>query len=56
MFMLNFITVSAESYFNECLAIYKSTLGPSHAKTLRVQDELAKLMIRTDRNSVSVYA
>lgn len=40
---------SAESYLNECLATYQSTYGPEHEKTLEVQDELARLMIRTER-------
>ncbi|XP_067941631.1 myosin heavy chain, cardiac muscle isoform-like [Watersipora subatra] len=40
---------SAESYLNESLATYQSIHGPNHEKTLKCQDELARLMIRTER-------
>ena len=43
---------SAESYLNECLATYQSVYGPSHEKTIDVQDDLARLMVRTDRGEV----
>ena len=47
--LLTSIIASAESYLNECLASYQSIHGPNHEKTLKCQDELARLMIRTDR-------
>ncbi|XP_013406257.1 tetratricopeptide repeat protein 23-like [Lingula anatina] len=40
---------SAESYLNESLAAYQSMYGPEHVQTLAVQDDLARLMIRTER-------
>ena len=46
-------TVSAESYLNECLSSCTTVYGPSHKKTLEVQDELARLQIRTQRENVS---
>ncbi|KAK6184804.1 hypothetical protein SNE40_007188 [Patella caerulea] len=39
---------SAKSYLNECVANCTIVYGPHHAKTLEVQDELARLLIRTD--------
>jgi len=33
---------------------YESLYGSRHAKTLEVKDELARLMIRTDRIKVSL--
>jgi len=33
---------------------YESLYGSRHAKTLEVKDELARLMIRTDRTEVSL--
>ena len=45
-------SASAESYLNECLAIYQSQYGPHHKKTLDIQDDLARLMVRTDRAEV----
>ena len=48
-----FLSASAESYLNECLAVYTVQHGPNHQKTIDIQDELAKIMIRTDRASVS---
>ena len=47
-----FIVASAESYLNECLAVYQVVYGPNHQKTLDIQDELARLMVRTDRAEV----
>ena len=44
--------VSAESYINDALATYQSVHGPEHQKTLELQDDLAKIMIRTERHSV----
>ncbi|KAL8559959.1 hypothetical protein ACOMHN_041430 [Nucella lapillus] len=41
---------SAESYLNECLANCTALRGPHHASSLMVQDELARLLIRTDRH------
>lgn len=40
---------SAESYLNQALSTYEGLYGSGHAKTLEVKDELARLMIRTDR-------
>ncbi|XP_041364626.1 tetratricopeptide repeat protein 23-like [Gigantopelta aegis] len=40
---------SAESYLNECLGNCTAVYGPHHAKTLEVNDELARLLIRTNR-------
>ncbi|XP_064595975.1 LOW QUALITY PROTEIN: tetratricopeptide repeat protein 23-like [Liolophura sinensis] len=40
---------SAESYLIECLAVCTTGFGPGHPKTLQVQDELARLYGRTDR-------
>lgn len=47
-------TDSAESYLNQALATYESLYGTRHAKTLEVKDELARLMIRTERIEVGV--
>ena len=56
-FYVDFVlTASAESYLNECLAIYQTVYGPNDAKTLEVQDELARLMVRTDRPEVSLMS
>ncbi|ESO90959.1 hypothetical protein LOTGIDRAFT_233473 [Lottia gigantea] len=41
---------SAKSYLEECLVNCTTVYGPHHAKTLEVQDELARLLIRTDRH------
>ncbi|KAK3094663.1 hypothetical protein FSP39_004664 [Pinctada imbricata] len=41
---------AAEKYLNECLASCQTLHGPHHPKTLQVQDELARLYIRTDRS------
>lgn len=50
IFIWNIIfTASAESYLNECLATYQSLHGPNHEKTIQCQDELSRLMIRTER-------
>lgn len=38
---------------NESLATCQMIHGPHHKQTLLVQDELARLYIRTDRNAVS---
>ncbi|KAK3602303.1 hypothetical protein CHS0354_001738 [Potamilus streckersoni] len=40
---------SAEKYLNECLATCTTVHGPEHTKTLDVQDELARLFVRTGR-------
>ncbi|XP_067653801.1 tetratricopeptide repeat protein 23-like isoform X1 [Haliotis asinina] len=40
---------SAESYLNECQANCTAVHGPHHTKTLEVNDEIARLLIRTDR-------
>ena len=45
--------VSAESYLNDALVSYQSVYGPSHKQTLETQDELAKVMLKTDRKTVS---
>ncbi|XP_053390845.1 tetratricopeptide repeat protein 23-like [Mercenaria mercenaria] len=42
---------SAESYLNECLSSCTTVYGPDHKKTLEVQDELARLLIRTERET-----
>lgn len=42
---------SAESYLNECLSSCTTVYGPDHQKTLEVQDELARLLIRTEREA-----
>nr|XP_022304163.1 tetratricopeptide repeat protein 23-like [Crassostrea virginica] len=41
---------AAEKYLNECLATCQTIHGPHHKQTLAVQDELARLYIRIDRN------
>ena len=46
--------ISAESYLNEALIIYQKVHGPHHIKTLEVQEELARLMIRTSRTSEGI--
>ena len=43
---------SAESYLNECYANCSAIHGPHHPRSLLVQDELARLLIRTDRHEV----
>jgi len=48
------LVASAESYLNECIATYLSLYGPNHEKTLRCQDEIARLMIRTDRSDEAI--
>ncbi|KAL3886029.1 hypothetical protein ACJMK2_026053 [Sinanodonta woodiana] len=40
---------SAEKYLNECLATCTTVHGPEHTKTLEIQDELARLLVRTGR-------
>ena len=45
--------VSAESYFNDALAIYKLQFGPCHEKTITTQDELARLQIRAEKHEVN---
>lgn len=42
---------AAEKYMNESLATCQMIHGPHHKQTLLVQDELARLYIRTDRNA-----
>ncbi|XP_048750115.2 tetratricopeptide repeat protein 23-like [Ostrea edulis] len=42
---------AAEKYLNECLASCQTIHGPHHKQTLAVQDELARLYIRTDRHA-----
>ncbi|KAK2181197.1 hypothetical protein NP493_407g05026 [Ridgeia piscesae] len=46
--------LQAESYLNECLTTYQVKCGPNSEKTLRVQDELARLMVRSDRQPESI--
>lgn len=46
--------ISAESYLNECLATYQIVYGPCHQKTLDIQDELARLMVRLDRTEEAI--
>ncbi|KAK7497857.1 hypothetical protein BaRGS_00010991 [Batillaria attramentaria] len=45
----NYKQGSAESYLNECLVSCTTIHGPHHPRSLMVQDELARLLIRTDR-------
>ncbi|XP_072173510.1 tetratricopeptide repeat protein 23-like [Diadema setosum] len=40
---------AAEQYLNESLGIRQVLFGPHHAKTISTQDDLCKLLIRTDR-------
>ncbi|CAL1541919.1 unnamed protein product [Lymnaea stagnalis] len=40
---------SALSYMEECLRSCTTIYGPNHAKTLEVQDHLAKMLIRMDK-------
>ena len=47
-----FRTDSAEVYLNQALNIYESHYGSSNVKVLEIKDELARLMIRTDRVEV----
>ncbi|XP_052785685.1 tetratricopeptide repeat protein 23-like [Mya arenaria] len=42
---------SAESYLNECLGSCTAVYGPDHKKTLEVHDELARLLVRSDRQT-----
>ncbi|KAL4216790.1 TeTratriCopeptide repeat [Mactra antiquata] len=42
---------SAESYLNECLSSCTTVYGPDNKKTLEVQDELIRLLIRTEREA-----
>ena len=49
-----FCKASAESYLNECLATYQAVHGPHHEKTLAIHDEVARLLIRTDRQEVCI--
>lgn len=39
----------SEKYLNECLVTCQTAYGPQHKKTIEIQDELARLLIRTDR-------
>ena len=45
----------SEKYLNECLVTCQTGYGPQHKKTIEVQDELARLLIRTDRQEVYIY-
>ncbi|ELT89607.1 hypothetical protein CAPTEDRAFT_190411 [Capitella teleta] len=45
---------SAESYLNDALMIYQASHGPHHMKTIEIQDELARLMIRTERQEEGI--
>ena len=47
-----FHLVSAESYYNDALVIYQKVHGPVHEKTVSVQDDIARLQIRTDKQQV----
>lgn len=51
-FSFKFYSVSSESYLNECLLTYQTNFGDIHEKTIQVQDDLVKLMLRTDRKEV----
>ncbi|XP_077987971.1 tetratricopeptide repeat protein 23-like [Glandiceps talaboti] len=46
--------VSAERYLDESLGIYQVVHGPHHGKTIEVQDDLCKLLLRTDRTEDAV--
>ena len=46
------ISVSAESYFNDAITVFKGCYGPGHEVTIGAQDELAHLQIRSDRQEV----
>ena len=52
-FLIIKFAAAAEKYMNESLATCQMIHGPHHKQTLLVQDELARLYIRTDRNAVS---
>ncbi|CAH1790174.1 unnamed protein product [Owenia fusiformis] len=45
---------SAESYLNECLVTYQRVHGPYHQTTLDIQDDLARLMVRTGRQEEGI--
>lgn len=46
---------AAEQYLEESLGILQVLHGPHHPKTLAIQDDLCKLMLRTDRSDVSYF-
>jgi hypothetical protein len=45
----------SEKYLNECLVTCQTGYGPQHKKTIEVQDELARLLIRTTTLTITVY-
>eukprot|EP00057_Strongylocentrotus_purpuratus_P023164 XP_011677638.1 PREDICTED: tetratricopeptide repeat protein 23 [Strongylocentrotus purpuratus] len=45
---------AAEQYLNESLGIRQVLFGPHHAKTISTQDDLCRLLIRTDRTDEAV--
>ncbi|XP_039258223.2 tetratricopeptide repeat protein 23-like [Styela clava] len=47
---------AAETYFNEAFSAYKSCLENNHPKTLKVEDELARVLMRTEREDEAVKA
>ena len=47
-----FFSVSAESYFKDAEGVYLRHYGPHHDKTIGIQDQMARLQIRADRQEV----
>ena len=45
---------SAEIYLNQALTAYESHYGSGNEKVLEIKDELARLLIRTDRVEVRI--
>ncbi len=45
---------SAESYLNDCLTIYQGVFGDQHEKSIQIKNEIARLMIRTDRQNEGI--
>ena len=46
-------TKAAERYLIESLGAYKRLHGARHAKTISAQEELCRLLLRTDQHQVS---
>ncbi|XP_070536076.1 tetratricopeptide repeat protein 23-like [Ptychodera flava] len=46
--------ISAERYLDDSVGIYQVLHGPHHAKTIEVQDDLCKLLLRTDRTDEAI--
>ena len=42
----------AEGYLNDCLSTFQRIRGPRSVKTIQLQEELCRLMLRTDRYKV----